>query len=61
MARIKVSDGAGGEAMQALLKKSVLKYMLDYQGDANVPLAALDDSGVADGLVFTTEANTVRP
>jgi hydrogenase expression/formation protein HypE len=61
MTKIKVSDGAGGEAMQALLKERVLKYMLDFQGDADVSLAALDDSGVAEGIVFTTDAHTVRP
>ncbi len=61
MTKIRLSDGAGGEAMQSLLKSSVLKYLTEFQGGAEVSLSALDDSGIVEGIVFTTDAHTVRP
>ncbi len=63
MTRIKLSDGAGGEAMQVLLKNSVFKHLTQQEvcDKGEVPLTALDDSGVIDGIVFTIDGHTVRP
>jgi len=45
--------------MGELIKKYILKYFGD--GFADVPLHALDDSAVIDGIVFTTDSHTVQP
>ncbi len=45
--------------MGELIKKYVLKY---FEGEsAEVPISALDDSAVVDGIVFTTDSHTVQP
>lgn len=56
--RIKLEDGAGGEAMQSLVQK-ITKYL--GTSNAEVPLLAFDDSSVIDDIVFTTDSHTVKP
>ncbi|HDO19377.1 MAG TPA: hydrogenase expression/formation protein HypE [Thermoplasmatales archaeon] len=58
---ITLSHGAGGEKMDSLIKDLVLRYFGDYGKDAEVPLKALDDAAVVNGIVFTTDSHTVQP
>jgi len=57
--RIDLSQGAGGSATEAFIKKHVLPHL--YQPGSEVPLAALDDAAVVEGIVFTTDSHTVQP
>ena len=59
MERIKMAHGAGGEVMQELIKKVLLKHLDADKGE--VPLGALDDSAVINDIVFTTDSHTVKP
>src|SRR5208282_1252231 len=56
---ITLAHGAGGSVMQSLIKQYVLKHL----GGANVevPLTALDDAAVVDGIVFKSDSYTVKP
>ncbi len=45
--------------MQRLIKNSMLKHFSNQNFE--VPLEALDDAGVVDGIVFTTDSYTVKP
>ena len=45
--------------MQALIKNYILKYL--GGSNAEVPLEALDDSGVVDGIVLKSDSHTVKP
>lgn len=56
---ITLSHGAGGSVMQALIKNYILKYL--GGSNAEVPLEALDDSGVVDGIVLKSDSHTVKP
>ncbi|MDG6220162.1 MAG: hydrogenase expression/formation protein HypE [Candidatus Thermoplasmatota archaeon] len=57
--RISLVQGAGGDAMQKLLKEVILKHLADGSGE--VGLGELDDSGVIDDMVFTIDGHTVQP
>ncbi len=57
--RIELKDGAGGEAMEKIIKEIVSSY--DFSDYGEVPLSALDDSAVVEGIAFTTDSYTVRP
>ena len=57
---IRMNDGAGGEAMHALLKQVVFKHLVG-RSKAEVPLSAMDDSCVVEDIVFTIDSHTVRP
>jgi len=59
MSKIRMSHGAGGRAMQSLLRERVLPHLVSGFGE--VPLSAMDDSGVIEGIVFTTDSHTVKP
>jgi len=59
MAKITMAQGAGGERMQELIREFVLKELDHDFGE--IPLAALDDSAIIDGLAFTTDSYTVKP
>ncbi|HEC82433.1 MAG TPA: hydrogenase expression/formation protein HypE [Thermoplasmatales archaeon] len=59
MKRIQLSHGAGGKAMNHLIKEFILKNFKNER--AEVPLHALDDSAVINGVVFTTDSHTVQP
>lgn len=54
-----MSHGAGGSVMQELIKSYILKYL--GGSNAEVPLEALDDSGVVDGIVLKSDSHTVKP
>jgi len=56
---IKLSQGAGGEQMDILIKEKILKYFEKKTGE--VTLSMLDDSAVIDDIVFSTDSHTVRP
>ncbi|MCX6668006.1 MAG: hydrogenase expression/formation protein HypE [Euryarchaeota archaeon] len=58
--KIALSQGAGGELMDQLIKQSILKYF-KKQGSAEVSLADLDDAAVIDDIVFSTDSHTVQP
>lgn len=59
MPKITMSQGAGGERMQEFIREFVLKELDHDFGE--IPLAALDDSAVFDGIAFTTDSYTVKP
>ncbi len=59
--RIKLSQGAGGEMMDQLIKEKILKYFDKLSRKAEVPLSFLDDSAVIDDIVFSTDSHTVQP
>ncbi|MFQ5711480.1 MAG: hydrogenase expression/formation protein HypE [Candidatus Geothermarchaeales archaeon] len=59
MKRITMEHGAGGSVMQDLIKRYILRYL--GGSGAEVPLEALDDSAVADGIVLHTDSHTVKP
>ena len=45
--------------MQELIKNYILKYLAG--SDAEVPLEALDDAAVIDGVVLKSDSHTVKP
>ncbi len=57
--RINMTHGAGGEAMQKLLTEVILSPIKDERPE--IGLKELDDSGVIDDIVFTTDGHTVNP
>lgn len=59
MKRIQLKHGAGGKAMNNLIKEFILKNFKNEM--AEVPLHFLDDSAVINGVVFTTDSHTVQP
>jgi hydrogenase expression/formation protein HypE len=59
LSHITLSHGAGGSVMQELIKSYILKYLGGSK--AEVPLEALDDSGVMDGIVLKSDSHTVKP
>jgi hydrogenase expression/formation protein HypE len=56
--RITMNHGAGGEGMQALLRK-MLGQLADPRPEIGV--GEMDDSGIIDGIVLTTDGHTVKP
>jgi hydrogenase expression/formation protein HypE len=61
-ALITLAHGAGGAVMQRLIKEEFLKYFADSKKSRiEVGLSELDDSGIIDGIVFTTDSHTVKP
>jgi hydrogenase expression/formation protein HypE len=59
-----MAHGAGGAVMQDMIGKLIVPILsnLRWRGSKiTVPLDALDDSAVVDGIVFTTDSHTVRP
>ena len=59
MSKITTSHGAGGERMQEFIREFVLKELDHDFGE--IPLAALDDAAIIDGIAFTTDSYTVKP
>ena len=54
-----MAHGAGGIMMQQLVKDYILKYL--GGSGVEVPLEALDDSAVIDGIVLKSDSHTVKP
>lgn len=54
-----MAHGAGGSAMDALIKRYILKHL--GGSSAEVPLEALDDAAVIDGIVLKSDSYTVKP
>ena len=54
-----MAHGAGGSAMDALIKRHILKHL--GGSSAEVPLEALDDAAVIDGVVLKSDSYTVKP
>ncbi len=52
--------GAGGSLMHSLINEHILKILKPYKS-FDVPLSVLEDSGVCNGIVFTTDSYTVKP
>ena len=59
MKRVTMGHGAGGELMQELIAKHIVPFLPRFKTE--VPLDSFDDSAVVDGIVFTTDAHTVKP
>jgi hydrogenase expression/formation protein HypE len=57
--RITMAHGAGGQAMQELIKKYIVKHLGGSK--AEVPLEALDDSAIINGIVLKSDSYTVKP
>jgi hydrogenase expression/formation protein HypE len=59
MPKITMAQGAGGERMLEFIKEFVLNELEHDCGE--IPLSALDDAAVIEGIVFTTDSYTVKP
>jgi hydrogenase expression/formation protein HypE len=57
---ITMLHGAGGTVMHDLVRNYIVKYFGGASG-AEVPLEALDDAAVVDGLVFKSDSHAVKP
>ncbi len=57
--RITMTHGAGGLVMNNLIKNHILKYFSIKHHE--VPLSELEDAGITEGIVFTTDSYTVKP
>ena len=59
---IQMSQGAGGEHMDRLIKEHILsKFSQVSSYGVEVPLSCLDDAAVIDDIVFSTDSHTVQP
>jgi hydrogenase expression/formation protein HypE len=59
-----MSHGAGGAVMQDMIGRLIVPILSNRKWKRRgiqVPLDALDDSAVVDGIVFTTDSHTVKP
>jgi len=54
-----MAHGAGGSATDALIRRYMLKHL--GGSTAEVPLEALDDAAVIDGIVLKSDTYTVKP
>jgi len=52
--------GAGGTVMHDLVKNYIVKYF-GNASNAEVPLEALDDAAVVDGIVLKSDSHAVKP
>ncbi|MEM1602035.1 MAG: hydrogenase expression/formation protein HypE [Candidatus Bathyarchaeia archaeon] len=59
---ITMLHGAGGSVMHELVRKYILKFFGDLEsGSLEVPLKALDDAAVINGIVFKSDSHAVKP
>lgn len=56
---VTMAHGAGGSVMQSLIEKYILKHLGGAKVD--VPLDALDDAAVVQGIVLKSDSYTVKP
>jgi len=56
---IRMEHGAGGAAMQRLIKERIVRRL--GGSGAEVPLEAMDDSAVVDGIILKSDSYTVKP
>jgi hydrogenase expression/formation protein HypE len=59
--RISLSQGAGGELMDNLIKNKILKHFNYKSKKTDVSLSMLDDAAVIDDIVFSTDSHTIKP
>jgi hydrogenase expression/formation protein HypE len=61
--RITLSHGAGGAVMQKLISKNILDRIGGEHSakDIEIQLQELEDAGVVDGIIFTTDSYVVKP
>ncbi len=61
--RITLSHGAGGAVMQKLIAKNILNRFcgVKSEGKIDIPLDNLEDAGIVDGIIFTTDSYVVKP
>jgi hydrogenase expression/formation protein HypE len=59
--KITMLHGAGGTVMHNLVKNHIVKYFAGLGGNAEVPLEAMDDAAVVDGIVFKSDSHAVKP
>ena len=57
--RITMAHGAGGTVMSELVKRYILKHL--GGSNAEVPLEALDDAAVVNGIVLKSDSHVVKP
>ena len=56
---VSMAHGAGGSATDTLIRRYMLKHL--GGSTAEVPLEALDDAAVIDGIVLKSDSYTVKP
>lgn len=61
--RITLSHGAGGAVMQKLIAKNFLDHLggIESKREVQIPLQNLEDAGIVDGIIFTTDSYVVKP
>jgi hydrogenase expression/formation protein HypE len=61
--RITLAHGAGGAVMQKLIAKNFLDHLggTDSRVNMQIPLQNLEDAGIIDGIIFTTDSYVVKP
>ena len=59
---ITMLHGAGGTVMHDLVKNYIVKYFAGTSANnAEVPLEAMDDAAVVEGIVFKSDSHAVKP
>ncbi len=58
---VDMADGAGGEAMQRLIARTILENLPFSRSAGEVPLELLDDAAVVNDVVISTDMHTVKP
>jgi hydrogenase expression/formation protein HypE len=59
---ITMLHGAGGTVMHDLVKNYIVKYFAGASpSNAEVPLEAMDDAAVVEGIVFKSDSHAVKP
>jgi hydrogenase expression/formation protein HypE len=59
--KIKLAQGAGGELMDDLIKRRILKHFKQTSPEIEIPINEMDDAGVVNNIVFSTDSHTVQP
>lgn len=61
--RITLSHGAGGAIMQKLIAKNIISRIggFETRKEIEISLLDLDDAGVVDDIIFTTDSYVVNP